>query len=101
MDGQAEAVGLIGAQNPKGYLGTDAVDADEEHEQVVFVLGRKTIEQDSIFPDAHIGIEQGLLTDGQCIQRRGRRIGPIADAVNVDEAGIRKIWLTTPLHIRS
>ena len=49
MDGQAEAVGLIGAQNPKGYLGTDAVDADEEHEQVVFVLGRKTIEQDSIF----------------------------------------------------
>ena len=90
MNGKAEAVGLIGTQNAKSYFGTDAVDADEQHEEVIFILSGKAIEENGVFADAHIGIEQGLLTDNQRVQRRSRRIGPIADTVDVDKAGIRK-----------
>ena len=43
MDSQAETVGCASAEDAQGYFGTDAVDADEEHEQIVFILRSKAV----------------------------------------------------------
>ena len=58
--------------------------------KIVFILRGKAIQDDGVFADAHISIEHGFLADTERVQRRSRRIGPIADTVDVDKAGIRK-----------
>ena len=88
MDGQAETVGRAGAEDAQGHFGSDAIDADEKHEQIVFILRGKAIQDDGVFADAHISIEHGFLADTERVQRRSRCIGPVADAVDVDETGI-------------
>ena len=43
MDGQAETVGRAGTEDAQGHFRADAVDADEEHEQIVFILRSKAV----------------------------------------------------------
>ena len=88
MDGEAETVSRTGTEDAQGHFRTDAVDADEQHEEVVFVLRGKAVEDDGVFADAHVRIEQGFLPYGQPVQGRGRCISPVTDAVDVDKAGI-------------